>query len=170
VKITTLRRPTSETAGTKSRPPSMREGHLCFSATRVTVLLTMLHEKALLHRTKAIEFHRDADSMTDHLALLIIDQAFLGVFGVFAGHRDRIAKALDPGDFTHLPIDDAGRIKELSAAGVPPRRQLSQPPVGSCETCTATSRHCPSVFAKMNIKRANNVLSGPSLGFLVSAV
>ena len=46
----------------------------------------------------------------------------------------------------------------------------SQPPAGSCETCTATSRHCPSVFAKTKVKRANIVLSGPSLGFLVSAV
>src|ERR1700722_16525890 len=43
-------------------------------------------------------------------------------------------------------------------------------PYGICETCANTSRQCPSVLAKIKVKRAKVVLSGPSLGLIVNAV
>jgi hypothetical protein len=43
-----------------------------------------------------------------------------------------------------------------------PRTDKDKLPDGICETWIATSRHCPSPFAKINVKRLNAARSGPS--------
>jgi hypothetical protein len=41
--------------------------------------------------------------------------------------------------------------------------------VGNRELCTATTRQPSSVFVKIQVYRKNSVVSGPSLGFFVTA-